>query len=220
MRKILFLFLFLTLISGAFAQTATAPYGEQYNLVRNCQNNGSDCSPTASCNLTVASADTGIILVDNQPLTNQNNYFNYTFYPLQLPKLGEYPSKQVCSDSGGAINGQGYELFTIQLTADGKPYQSFPIQIMLFIFGMCLIVLGKYHEDFSILQSVGAIMVMIFGVITLYPGYSYINWTNLYGKVMGSASFGLGFYFMIEKSFSRDNQVESYSQIDDGRYHG
>ena len=74
-------------------------------------------------------------------------------------------------------------------------------------------------EDLRLFQHVGAMMVMVFGVITLFPGFSGINYTNLQGQALGFSTIGLGFYFLIENFFSRDKQVESFDQEDDGRLH-
>ena len=52
--------------------------------------------------------------------------------------------------------------------------------------------------------------MMIMGVITIYPGYSFINYTTLLGKGLGFILIGLGFYFLIEDSFSRNKQEDRF----------
>ena len=53
------------------------------------------------------------------------------------------------------------------------------------------------------------------GVITIYPGYSFINHTTLLGKALGFILVGLGFYFLIEDSFSRNKQEDSFDAEND-----
>ena len=64
-------------------------------------------------------------------------------------------------------------------------------------------------------------MILVLGVITLWPGYAFINFSTLLGKVVGFSSIGLGFYFMLEDSFSREKQTEYYEAEveEDGRFH-
>ncbi len=62
-------------------------------------------------------------------------------------------------------------------------------------------------------------IVLIVGVITLWPGYSFINYSNLQGQAIGYSSIAFGLYFLINDSFSRDKQTDKFSQDveDDGR---
>ncbi len=59
---------------------------------------------------------------------------------------------------------------------------------------------------------------MVSGVLTLFPGYGFINHSTLMGQLLGTIGIGLGFYFMIEDSFSKDEQDEWYTQEEGGDY--
>ncbi len=52
----------------------------------------------------------------------------------------------------------------------------------------------------------GSMVIIVMGIITLFPGYSFINWTTLLGKALGFGLIGVGAYFLIDDAFSRDEQ--------------
>ena len=53
---------------------------------------------------------------------------------------------------------------------------------------------------------------MIMGTLTLFPGYNFINHTNLFGLSLGTILIAMGFYFLVEDSFSRKGQQEGFGQ--------
>lgn len=222
-----FIFIFLILIANAGAQSSeieldnqviTAQFSQGYDLKRTCSNNGTYCSTSAVCNLTVISPN-GNIVVSNAKMTNQLSFHNKTFTENNLNQLGRHYSSMTCTDSGGAISGSGMKNFYLDITADGKPYQSFPSELYILLLGLILIVLGKIKKELSSMQNIGAIILMIVGIITLYPGYSFINYSTLLGQTIGITSVGLGFWFLIERGMSHDTQTKNYDADDDGRYH-
>lgn len=219
-----FLFLVLPLVSAQEITTddITIPFNQLYDVKRQCFNNGTFCSSTATCNLTIINAD-GHADVANLEMTNQIAFHNRT---ILVNALGIGTGTMVCEDSGGDLDGKNFDQFRVEVTGDGLKFQVFPYQFFILIIGIFGIGLGKWKEDLGLLQIMGAIIVMIFGVITLFPGYAGINYSNLSGQSLGIASLGIGFWFMIEQSFSLSRQVESFQQdddgrdLDDGRFHG
>lgn len=73
-----------------------------------CINNGSYCSPSATCNLTVSYPNSSI-LINNQPMTNSFSFFNYTINTTDA--IGEYFSSMSCID--GTISGTSTFIITI-----------------------------------------------------------------------------------------------------------
>ena len=72
------------------------------------------------------------------------------------------------------------------------------------------------QEKLRLFKHMRAILMMIMGIITIFPGDSFINYTTLLGKGLGFTLVGLGFYFLIEDSFSRNKQEDGFdSQLDD-----
>ena len=148
-------------------------------------------------------------------MTNNISYHNVTVLQSQNNKLGLHQASMVCCDNGDC----GDSTFTIDITGDGNRLNTFPLEFSVFILGFVLIVTGKLKRDLQLLTNVGAIIIFVMGVFTLYPGYAQLNFSTLMGKVVGFGGIGAGFYFMIEQVFSKDRQVETYDQHDDGRVH-
>jgi len=221
MKKILLtLILGMFLISLVCATDLIFQFNEKIDLKRPCFNNGSFCSGSAVCNITVLYPD-GESLLNNQLMTNQISFHNITILQSLNNQLGIHQAIMSCNDGGL----YGSDTFEIDITADGKEYQVFPTEFIFLILGFLFIGFGIVSERCRIFKHLGSILIMIIGVITLYPGYSFINWTTLLGKGVGFLCIGIGFYFLIEDSFSRDEQQERYESepkefLDDGRFHG
>ena len=145
-----------------------------------------------------------VLGLDFEIVVNQNNF----------TRLGEYSYLVVCNDSTNDLGGLvsvGFEL-----TADGKPSRPFPIQFSLILFSFLSIGVGLVKERFRFFQYMGSILMMILGVLTLFPGYSFINWTTLTGLSLGTILIGMGFYFLLEPAFSREEQEEHFDQGSEG----
>lgn len=86
----------------------------QVDLKRPCINNGTWCSGSASCNLTITDPD-NLLLINNNLMTNQISYHNYTLNETQTFKLGIFKVDMVCTDVG--LNGA--ETFYYQISQTG-----------------------------------------------------------------------------------------------------
>jgi len=212
-----FLLLILILLIGIpFISAAdfTFQVNEEVDLRIPCFNNGSYCSGSAVCNSTILYPNGDIMIIDSD-MTANNSFFNVTLTKAQNNFLGEHSIIMVCCESGNC----GSNTHTMEITADGFASRQIPFQFLVVVFGFLLIGFGLMQERLRIFKHAGAMLVFIMGVLTLYPGYSFINWTTLMGKALGFLFIGLGFYFFIEDSFSRDKQVKHFDQADDGRFH-
>jgi hypothetical protein len=224
MKSLLFLFvlvlLFAPVVSAANVDAEfTVPFNQKYDLKRQCYNNGTYCSSSAVCNATVFYPN-GNTLISNSEMTNQIAFHNYTFAQGDLNQLGLYKTGITCNDPSGDIIGNAFNDFFFEVTGDGQQSSPFPYQIGIAVLAFALIVVGKINEELGFLQIMGSIAMVIFGVVTLWPGYSGINYSNLMGQGIGAIALGIGFWFMIENSFSRDKQAERFTQENDGRFHG
>ncbi len=127
-------------------------------------------------------------------------------------ELGQYSVLFYCEDSGGGNPIGGFLEHPFDVTADGKDGQTFPTQFVIIILGLAFIIIGALEERLKLFQIIGSMVIIIMGILTLYPGYSFINWTTLFGKTLGFGLIGLGCYFLIEHSFSRDEQAPYFEQ--------
>ncbi len=207
---LIFIFLVMSLVS---AQTITKPFNQQFDFKRPCFNNGTFCSSSAQCNITIIYPD-GATMINNQIMTFNSSFFNKTVLQSQNNKLGFHDVIMSCCDS----NVCGKETPILEITGDGFPNKVFPTQFVIIILAFILVAVGFWFDGLRLFKHLGSILLMIMGILTLYPGYSFINYTTLLGKGLGFLAIGAGFYFLIEDSFSRESQEESYSQFPEGGF--
>ncbi len=188
-------------------QVPSFQFNKQFDLKRPCFDNGFFCSSSFNCNITLLSPD-GSILLDNSVMTNTATYRNITVSQALNDQLGFVTVFQSCNNGSLA----GPDTFVIAITGDGKPHEKFPQQFVIIIIALLLIIIGMYHDQLRMIKNVGSMILMVMGVITLYPGYSFINYSTLLGLTLGTSFIGMGFYFMINDAFSRNEQEGSYEQ--------
>lgn len=210
-NKFIFLFILVFLVSTVYAQQTleeqipSFQFNTEFDLKRACFNNGFFCDSSFTCNITLISPN-GEVMINNLETSNQDSYRNITVSQTLNDQLGFVQAIESCSNSTNA----GPDTFTIAITGDGKPFQQFPQQFFIIILALTLVVIGLTQEKLRMFKHMGGILMMIMGVITIYPGYSFINYTTLLGKGLGFILVGLGFYFLIEDSFSRNKQEDSF----------
>ena len=171
--------------------------------------NAGFCTTAAQCNVSIFSP-TEIVLLDGVEATQSASlaFHNITLNSTQTSQLGTYRVGGFCKD--GSVT-QVVD-FDFDVTANGEPFQNFPTAFVIIILGIVFVILGFFKERLKLFKHLGSIVLMVMGVLTLFPGYSFINWTTLTGKVMGFSLIALGFYFLIEDAFSRDEQDERFTQ--------
>lgn len=171
------------------------------------------CANCTFVNITSVISDFRGKALGNRAMTKMGFEYNYTFCNTSV--LSPYTYWTV-GDVDGTETVVGV---TFDVTADGNPTQDFPTQFIFIALAVIFVFIGTLNDKLSLFQNLGAALLMVMGVLTLYPGYSFINHTTLTGLGLGTVLIGLGFWFLIEKSFSGDRQVETYDYADDGRLH-
>ena len=206
MKKILMiLFVGMFLISLVSSANPTFQVNTAYDLKRSCSNEGFFCGSSFECNITIT-YPTGDLVKNNILMTDQNSFYNVSVNSTENNLLGEHPVIMSCNNGTNA----GLDNFIIDITADGKPFRKFPMEFMVIIFGFLLVGVGSFFDEIKLFQSIGSMILIVMGVVTLFPGYSFINWDTLTGKALGFGMMGIGFYFLLGDSFSRDKQEEFY----------
>lgn len=208
-------FIFLMLPSVSAEVELIFPYNTDISINRACFNNGTFCSTTAICNMT-AFYPNGEVLINNQLMTNQVSHYSISVEKTQLRRFGWYSSIMTCKD--GSVNGG--DTFDFEVTANGRPRSPFPIQFAIILLGIVMGCTGIFSSRLRLLKYLSGILLMVMGVATIFPGYSYLNYSNIEGYAVGLVSLGLGFYFMLEDSLSFDRQVDHMKQFDSGRDDG
>ena len=200
----IFIILFINLVG---ASDPTFQINKEFDLKRVCSFKGFNCEESFICNLTLSKPD-GTLILNNSQMTNSVSYRNMTINSTQNNQLGFHKAIMECNNGTNA----GMDTFDIVITADGKEYKSFPNQFFIILLGVIFVILGVLVDRLRLFKYLGSALFMVFGVLTLYPGYNFINWGTLMGKTLGFILIGLGFYFLLEDSFSRSGQSEHPDQ--------
>ncbi len=208
-----FLFFLMILVVTVQAQETineqipSFQFNHNFDLKRACFDQGFFCSSSFNCNITLIYPN-GQLLIDNQLMSDQGSYRNISITSTQNNQLGFIKAIQSCNNGTLA----GPDTFLVAITGDGKPFQTFPQQFVIMIITLVLICIGMVNDRLKLFKTLGSMMAMVLGIITLYPGYSFINYSTLLGQSLGIILVGLGFYFFIEDSFSRNKQEDTFDQ--------
>ena len=113
MKKFLiFLLIFILFIFPAMASKGIYLQGKQINLNVPCINNQSSCSMAATCNITIENPNS-MVIINQAPMQNNLNYFNYTLTSNLTNETGTYNSLMYCDDNGF----KGYSLFNFDVVS-------------------------------------------------------------------------------------------------------
>ena len=125
------------------------------------------CDATVGCNLTILYPNNSI-LIDNEIMTHNANYFNYSLTTEQMNTIGEYSVSVACANSYA-----GFSTFTYLITPSGEPftpeksYLLFGILLSIFLF-ICLL----FYISSKMAESRDLPLTIFFSVL----GYIFIIW--------------------------------------------
>lgn len=128
----------------------TFQINKQINYAKPCFNNGTYCSDSATCNLSVIGPDS-VVAVNNQLMENNGAYHNYTFSPT---KLGVHKANIICLDGG--LNGA--DTFYFEVTGSGLN-DDFKFNLIILGISFGIMLLGFFIKDG---------WVTVFGTFGLY----------------------------------------------------
>ena len=165
----------------------------QIDLKRPCFNNGTWCSPSAICNITIQSPN-GDLIINNTRMTNQVSYHNVTLAKSQTVSLGTYKADMICGD-GGLF---GSDTFFYQITPSGdKDILGLTIILILLIYIITFFGFFGKHEWISVLGSLGMI---ILGLYTMVSGVDIYR--NFMTDAFSIITIGLGAIIAITAAIS------------------
>jgi len=111
--------------------------GTSVDIRESCTNAGSFCSGNATCNITIFSPH-NFLLINNQPMTNQNSYHNYTLNTSQTTELGQYRYNILCVDGGD----KGIDSFIMEITPSGTQPSTAQGMIYVIVLAISAIMFG------------------------------------------------------------------------------
>ena len=144
------------------ASAITYKQSTDQDLKYPCINNGTYCSGSAVCNITIFSPINDVI-INNSLMTNEFAWHNYTLNTTQTDTLGVHQVAIVCNDTGST----GYSTFEYKITKSGDEMSSsdiLPVIIAMFgvivVFIIVSIALSKNHPVISIVLTLVSIFLL------------------------------------------------------------
>jgi len=137
---LLFLMLFIPLVSAVDTEDIFK-FEQELDYKQQCFNNGTFCSPTATCNATITSPNSSI-LIDNKLMTNNVAYHNITIPSNSLNVLGIYKVDIPCIDNGLT----GSDTFYFKITPSGDEISTAQgiVYSVLFVLSVVVLMLTMY----------------------------------------------------------------------------
>lgn len=146
------------------------PANKGIDYKKPCINNGTYCSPSAECNMTVIHPNSSLIL-NNVKMTNQISFHNYTI-PAQSSS-GTYTVNMVCTDNGKS----GAETLYFQINPSGEEIDgsitAFYLGLLALIFVLFGISIYFFTTTSNLLIRVGSFgMAYILLTAVSFIGYN------------------------------------------------
>ena len=147
------------------ATTETFRQNLAVNYSKQCINNGTACSGSAMCNITIQYPDNNFV-VRNTSMTNlQNGWFRYNINAYLLSSLGTYTVNINCIDNSA----YGAETYYFEVTPTGNTDTTNFYWIILGV-GFIIIMLGFWIDE-PYLVIFGSIIMFLIGLSFLIYGF-------------------------------------------------
>jgi len=180
----------LVSISVVNAETQIYKSGEAFNLTRECFYDGAICTGDYDCTITVYNPE-GDIIIDNQDMSNQTSYYNYSMNPLFVN--GDYRTRVTCTD--GTNSGSEIFYFQITNTGDGTGISMFLILgITAIVLLIISIAMANYYVSFA-----SGVMFIITGLYVMVYGIKFV--ADMYTRAVAFVLIGLGLLFTIVSGY-------------------
>lgn len=158
-----------------------------------CIINGTWCSGSAVCNITIWKPDDSILL-SNALMTNQLSFHNKTLTPAQSISLGTYTATASCSDQGLS----GYRTFYYQVTPSGSNgILGLSIILILVVYGIALFGFFGKNEWVAIIGGLGLIPL---GLYTMTHGIDIYR--NFMTDALSVITIGFGAFVALTAGVS------------------
>ncbi len=181
MKKILFIFImsmFMISLVSAAEPSFRVKQNSPYDIKVSCENAGGFCSASSTCNLTVNTPDSDI-LINNVAMENLNNgYFNFSITENHTILLGEYTARAGCSD--GTLNATTTFIYEVTPTGLGD---IFDFYLIILIASAVIIIFGFWISD---------PWVVMFGTFGLYFVGIFIIRFGIVGLRDNAYTFSIG----------------------------
>lgn len=205
MKRVLIIFALLMLLPLISAESFTFKQGSSVNYRFRCIDLDINYYCNTSTQILFSVEDpNGLNALNNVSATTTSTFVNIT---LPTDKIGTY---NVFGFSPSAQN------TTIELkykvTFTGSDETAFPVQLTILLIGFIGIGISYLNKRLRLMKIGGAIIAMVIGVLTIYPGYAGLSFDNVLGLLVGFVSIGVGGYYALEDFWTKD---EYFDNIED-----
>lgn len=158
--------------------------GSNLDIREPCFNNGTYCSSSAVCNITVWMPNNAILISD-QTMTNNGAYHNYTLNTTQTDLVGDYESSIMCCD-GDECN---FDTFLFKVTPSGHLYNDSEAMIYGIILVGLLVFIIFFLLVMKSTEAVGVklfFLLISFVLVVLAAGIIriFLDYTSLSGGIV------------------------------------
>jgi hypothetical protein len=174
----------------AYPQFQTIGVNHDFNLTVLVYNNSQSFTDgNVSCSGYLYNAN-GVNVFNGQLKPSSTGYTSY-INTRNFTQLGLSSFTVNCNSSTqiGFANG------AFDVTADGQPYQNFPVVYLLIVLAIVFLILGRYQGKVfksDVWETFAGILFMIAGILTLSVGFNYTNSNTLAGLAFGTVLIGIG----------------------------
>lgn len=195
-RKLAFLFIFLFLIAGVFAEVNTNQVDDVFQInsivdySKPCRNDGAYCSSSADCNYTIktpSNSESVAVATYNAANGEANTSINFD-------ELGIWSIEMTCCDGGECASK------TLYAEVSGSGFNdTFGFFIIILVLSLGVIVLGLWKQD-AIITLLGTFGLYFLGIYILLNGISGIRdpvttWAS------GLITLGIAFYISTRSAY-------------------
>lgn len=195
------LILFTMILVGATDIRFYVEQSTSLDIREPCYKNGTYCSGSAVCNISVWKQDGITPIIVNVVMTNQGAYHNYTLNTTQTAVLGEYEVGVVCSDASVS----NYETFYFEITPNGERPSTAKGMLYLGLFVVLVLFLGASIYGIIVVENMYGRFALAWVSWIFLIAVSFVAW-NLSADFLTSAPFIVSmfkivFYFVFVASF-------------------
>lgn len=192
-KQLIMMIVMLLVINGVMFISAqqTFQQDQPIDLKIQCIINGTYCSGSAFCNVTIQYPN-GTLLVNNKGMTNQISFYNYSLP--STSNLGNYLCSATCCDAGFCGTDSDCD-YSITPTGDDRGISLF---LILIICGFFLFAIDYFVET-GYLTFLSGVVFVITGVYSMIYGIGFLS--ELWTRAIALVSIGVGFIFILGAAY-------------------
>lgn len=198
--SIFFIFVFAAGVSALIEDpTYTFKQNTASILRYPCFINGTWCSTSAVCNITITFSD-GTLIADNKFTENHYTYHSYNLTKGNTSGIGYYKTDMACCDAGYCGDKTFY--YQITPTGSGNVRQDYFLPLALFIVALIMLVIAIYMKN-EYLGFISGMLMVITGVYIMIKGFG--DFSDTYTQMIAYVIIGIGILIFVAAAYEAIN---------------